>query len=76
MSINLLLNDYYKFLMRTVRVYGIDTYNYCKETDPSQLILNYGTQSFGICFISLSDIKLYTYYLLTRFTPHEVSSSD
>ena len=58
--------------MRTV--YGIDTYNYCKETDFSQLILNDGTQYFGICFISLPNIKIYTYYLLTRFTPHEVSS--
>ena len=61
-----MLNDYYKFLMRTV--YGIDTYNYCKETDFSHLILKDGTQYFGICFISLPDIKIYTYYLLTRFT--------
>ena len=36
-----------------------------------QLILNDGTQYFGICFIFLPDIKIYTYYLLTRFTPHE-----
>ena len=73
MPINLLLNDYCDFLMRTVHIwiYTVHfTYKYCYETDFSHLILD-GKKYFALRSISMSYLNQYIYYVfinsLNRF---------